>query len=67
MQERNDSLEPARSCVTKGRGRHQVIDAPLVDVRERAGCDEHGERREGDREQDCGAASDHDAARPAAS
>ena len=68
MQERDDRLEQARLCMVKRGRRHQVVDAPLVDARERAGGDEPRQRRERDAGHGGygGAAGGHDALRPAA-
>ena len=67
MEERDGSLEQSRPRMVEGRGRHQVVNGPLVDAGERAGGDEHGERRVGDRQCDGAAESSHELARPVAS
>jgi hypothetical protein len=46
MQERHEAPEQVALSIVKARPRHQVVDRPLVDSGERAGCDRGGERCE---------------------
>jgi len=43
----HEPLQQADVRMPEACARHQVVDGPLVDAGERAGCDEGGERREG--------------------